>query len=205
MDDGGSPLIGLIVFLILLLLDAAFYGFRVAVDNLNDSQIDKKAEEGNKKALWLQRIMDDPYPVHHILQILMSFVSLIMGVYHGRLFGRLLVKSFLSPEHPAALTFLCYALAVVASVFLLVSLGIIAPQKIAARKAEKWAFRLSGPMRVMIVIFTPFGFLAEKLSNLVVRICGMDPNENVDDVTEEEIISMVNEGHEQGVLEANDT
>ena len=204
MDDGGSPLIGLIVFLILLLLDAAFYGFRVAVDNLNDSQIDKKAEEGNKKALWLQRIMDDPYPVHHILQILMSFVSLIMGVYHGRLFGRLLVKSFLSPEHPAALTFLCYALAVVASVFLLVSLGIIAPQKIAARKAEKWAFRLSGPMRVMIVIFTPFGFLAEKLSNLVVRICGMDPNENVDDVTEEEIISMVNEGHEQGVLLASE-
>ena len=204
MDDGGSPLIGLIVFLILLLLDAVFYGFMVAVDNLNDSQVDKKVEEGNKKAVWLQRIMDDPFPVHHILQILMTFVSLIMGVYQGRVFGRLLVENLLGPEHPAVLTFLCYVLAVVVSVFLLVSLGIIAPQKLAVRKAEKWAFGLSGLVHVLVVIFTPFGFLAEKLSNLVVRIFGMDPNENVDDVTEEEIISMVNEGHEQGVLEASE-
>lgn len=204
MDDGGSPLIGLVVFLILLLLDAVFYGFQVAVDNLNDSQVDKKVEEGNKKAVWLQRIMDDPFPVHHILQILMTFVSLIMGVYQGRVFGRMLVENLLGPDHPAVLTFLCYVLAVVVSVFLLVSLGIIAPQKLAIRKAEKWAFGLSGLVHVLVVIFTPFGFLAEKLSNLVVRIFGMDPNENVDDVTEEEIISMVNEGHEQGVLEASE-
>ena len=205
MDDGGgSPLIGLIVFLILLLLDAVFYGFQVAVDNLNDSQIDKKVEEGSKRAIWLKRIMDDPHPVYHILQIMMTFVSLSIGVYHGRLFGGLLVESFLNPEHPAILTFLCYVLAVVLSVFLLVSLGIITPQKLAIRKAEKWALGLAGFMHVLVIVFTPFGFLAEKLSNLMVRLFGMDPNENLDDVTEEEIISMVNEGHEQGVLEASE-
>jgi putative hemolysin len=55
-------------------------------------------------------------------------------------------------------------------------------------------------MRILVVIFTPFCYLAEKLSNLVVRICGLDPHANLDDVTEEEIMSMVKEGHEQGVL-----
>lgn len=204
MDDGGSPLIGLIVFLILLLLDAVFYGFMAAVDNLNDSQIDRKVEEGNRKAIWLHRILDDPSPVHHILQSMMTFVSLIMGVYQGRLFGGLLVRHLLSPDSPAVLTFLCYVLSVVGSVFLLVSLGIIAPQKLAIRKSEKWAFGLAGFVHVLTIIFAPFGFLAEKLSNLVLRLFGMDPNENLDDVTAEEIISMVNEGHEQGVLEASE-
>lgn len=204
MEDGGSPLIGLVVFLILLVLDAVLYGFSIAVDNLNDSQVDKKADEGNKKALWLQQIMDDPYPVLHILQILMTFVSVTVGIYQSRMYGNLIVSRYLGVESPLWLYGLCYVLVVVVSVFLLVSLGILASQKIAIRKAEKWAFGLAGPVHVLVLIFTPFGFLAEKLSNLVVRIFGMDPHENLDDVTEEEIISMVNEGHEQGVLKASE-
>ena len=51
MEDGGSPLIGLIVFVILLVLDAVLYGFAIAVDNANESRIDKKAEEGSRRAV----------------------------------------------------------------------------------------------------------------------------------------------------------
>jgi len=40
----------------------------------------------------------------------------------------------------------------------------------------------------------------KKLSNRLMKLFGVD----TDDVTEEEIISMVNEGHEQGVLQANE-
>ncbi len=204
MDDGGSPLIGLIVFLVLLLLDAVLYGFTMALENLTDSQIDKKAEEGNKRAPWLRKIKDMPDRYLHVIQILMTFVSIIVGVYQSRLYGRWVIKSFLEAGQPVWIHFLCYGLVTVLAVFLLVSLGILAPQKIAVRKAEKWAFRLAGLVRTLVILFTPFGFLAEKLSNLVVRICGMDPNENLVDVTEEEIISMVNEGHEQGVLQASE-
>lgn len=204
MDDGGNPLIGLIVFVILLILDAVLYGFAIAADNVSDSLVDKKAEEGNKRALWLQKILDPPYKVYHIMQIWMTLISVTVGIYQGRLYGRLAYENFFPSGQPEWLLNLCYVLATVICVFLLASLGIIAPQKLAIRKSEKWAFGLAGIVRVMTVIFTPIGFLSEKLSNLVVRICGMDPNANLDDVTEEEIISMVNEGHEQGVLEASE-
>ena len=204
MDDGGSPLIGLFVFLLLLMVDAVLYGFSIAVDNLSDSYVDKKVEEGNKKAIWLQRMMDNPYRLLHLLQIMMTLVSVTVGIYQARIYGKLIVSTYLKSEQPMWIYFCCYALITVVIVFLLVSFGILAPQKIAVRKAEKWAFELAGIVRVLAIIFTPFGFFAEKLSNLVVRICGMDPHENLDDVTEEEIISMVNEGHEQGVLEASE-
>ena len=204
MDDGGNPLIGLIVFVILLILDAVLYGFAIAADNVSDSLVDKKAEEGNKRALWLQKILDPPYKVYHIMQIWMTLISVTVGIYQGRLYGRLAYESFFPPGQPEWVLRLCYVLATVIGVFLLASLGIIAPQKLAVRGSEKWAFGLAGIVRVMTVIFTPIGFLSEKLSNLVVRICGMDPNATLDDVTEEEIISMVNEGHEHGVLEASE-
>lgn len=51
MDDGSrSPLAGLIVLVILILLNGILYGFAAAVRNLNQSEIQKMAEEGNKKS-----------------------------------------------------------------------------------------------------------------------------------------------------------
>lgn len=44
----------------------------------------------------------------------------------------------------------------------------------------------------------------DTLANLLARVFGVDPLSETDDVTEEEIISMINEGHEQGVLLANE-
>ncbi len=52
--------------------------------------------------------------------------------------------------------------------------------------------------------FYPIIFLTDGLSNLLARVFGVDPLSDTDDVTEEEIISMVNEGHEQGVLLASE-
>lgn len=204
MEDGGSPLIGLIVFVILMLLDAVLYGFSIAVDNLNDSQIDKKAEEGNQRAIWIQQIKDSPYKVRHILQLMMTLIGIILGIYQGRMYGRMIIASFLGEEQSFWIQALCYVVITFAMVFLLTVFGILIPQKIAIRKAEKWAFSFAGIVRSLVIIFSPLAFLAEKLSNLAVHICGMDPNENLDDVTEEEIISMVNEGHEQGVLQASE-
>lgn len=204
MEDGGSPLIGILLFVLFLVLDALLYGFLTAVNNLNDSHVEKLAAEGDKRALWLRRVMDDPYPTTHVLQIIMTFVSVILGIYQGGMYGRLLKGLIPQSEEILLISGICYVASVLALVFLLVVLGILLPQKIAIRKAEKWAFGLARVMRVLVLLFWPFGFLSEGLSNLFLRLCGMDPDEDVDDVTEEEIISMVNEGHEHGVLQASE-
>jgi len=63
---------------------------------------------------------------------------------------------------------------------------------------------VAGIVRGIVCIVKPYAFLAEAASNLAVRIVGVDPNASFDDVTEEEIISMVNEGHEKGVLQESE-
>ncbi|MCI9150225.1 MAG: HlyC/CorC family transporter [Lachnospiraceae bacterium] len=204
MDDGGNPLIGMLVFVLFLLLDALLYGFLTALNSLNDRQVEKLAEGGGRRGLWLLKVKEEPFATTHVLQIIMTFISVILGIYQGRIYGRSLIRLFPGAEESLWLIWCCHGVSVLVLVFLLAALSILLPQKIAIRKAEKWALGLAGVMRVLVAVFWPIGFLAEKLSNLFLCICGMDPNENVDDVTEEEIISMVNEGHEHGVLKASE-
>lgn len=204
MDDGGSPLIGLIVFLVLVVINGGLYGFLTALEEITESQVEKRAEEGNKQAVWLLKVMDDPYKTRHAIQVMVTFVSGVFGIYQIRLLGNIFIHSFLENEADPWLRIVCFALATVAGIFLFAVLGIIAPQKIAARRPEKWLFALAGMVHGMVGALKVYTYPAEKVSNLVVRIAGVDPNASFDDLTEEEIISMVKEGHEQGVLQASE-
>ena len=204
MDDGGSTVIGLIILCVLLIMDGIFYGFLTALEEVTESQIQKHQEEGDKHAEWLLRVLDSPYKTRHTIQIMITFVSVVFGIYQVRLFGVLLIQKFIQEGAQIYWYFLCYAGAALIGIFIFTTVGVLAPQKIAARRPEKWLFRLAGLMHGIIVFLKPCSYLAEKVSNLVVRIFGIDPNASIDDVTEEEIISMVNEGHEQGVLQASE-
>lgn len=204
MDDGGSTVIGLIIFLVLLILDGILYGFLTALEEVSDSQVEKKKEEGKQYAEWLLKVLDSPYKTRHTIQIMTAFVSVVFGIYQVRLFGNMLIQGLLQEEAGLYLHLLCYIAAAIIGIFIFTAVGVIAPQKIAARRPQQWLFALAGIMHAVIVILKPYSYLAEKVSNLVVRLFGIDPNASIDDVTEEEIISMVNEGHEQGVLQASE-
>lgn len=204
MDDGGSPAIGFVVFLVLTVINGLLYGFLTALEETGESQIQKKADDGNKFAPWLLEIKDNPYKVRHAIQIMTSFTSGIFGIYLIRLMGNALIQNFLKEGDAVYLRLICYVFAALLGMFLFAVPGILAPQKIAARKAESWLFAVAGIVRGMVFIIKPYTFLAEAVSNLAVRIVGVDPHASFDDVTEEEIISMVNEGHEQGVLQASE-
>lgn len=204
MDDGGSTVIGLIIFLGLLIFDGILYGFLTALEEITESQIEKRKEEGNRYGEWLLKVLDSPYKTRHALQIMITLVSTVFGIYQVRLFGGMLIANLLEQDAGIYLRFLCYVGAAIIGIFIFTALGVLAPQKIAARRPESWLFRLAGFMHGLTVLLKPYSYLAEKVSNLVVRLFGIDPNASIDDVTEEEIISMVNEGHEQGVLQASE-
>ena len=61
MEDGSSlPLWGVLILLTLLGLNGIFYGFSAAVKNLSESEIQKQALDGNKKAILLKKLMEHP-------------------------------------------------------------------------------------------------------------------------------------------------
>lgn len=185
MDDGASSVIGLIIFMGLLILEVIFYGFWAAVDNSSDIVIDKQADQGDKKARTLQKYMDRPSESSHRIQMLSAILLVALSMTETILFPKQI-----------------WIVIVMSGIIIFA--GIFAAQKIAARKPAKWAYGLVGFMNGLLNIFGPVFWLLEKGSDVILRMGGMNPEQNVDDVTEDEIISMVNDGHEQGVLQESE-
>ena len=79
--------------------------------------------------------------------------------------------------------------------------GELAPKRMAMQKPEKIAYSVVGILLVVKTITAPFVKVLSASTNLIVRLCGFDPNANEESVTEEEIRMMVDVGQEKGVIE----
>lgn len=200
MDDGGSPTIGILVFVILILMDFIIFGFMAAMENLNESAIEKMAKEGDKKAALLLKYADKTERYTHVCQLVMLMVHMVIGFYQVPQWMTFVIKE------PAEIGFTIVMDILIFAAFFLVILvfGIYTPEKVASRKPEIWAMRFVQLVHIIEIIFYPAIFFCDLTANLLSRIFGVDPLSDTDDVTEEEIISMVNEGHEQGVLLASE-
>ena len=77
------------------------------------------------------------------------------------------------------------------------------PKWMASRNPEKWAKKLNGLANLLSVPVWPLTLIAEGIATVLVKLFGIDPYAE-EIVTEEEIVSMVNEGQEQGIFEASE-
>lgn len=200
MDDGVSPMTGTLIFVILVLLDAVIFGFIAAMQNLGEAQIEKQEKEGNRNAKLLMGYMDKSERYTHVCQLVMLTIHMLIGFLEVPLWENLFL-----PDNSRWVVRLPADILIFAVLIILVLVfGIYTPEKVASRKPDVWALRLVAVVRGVEIFFFPLIFAMDALSNLLSRILGVDPLSGTDDVTEEEIISMVNEGHEQGMLLASE-
>lgn len=200
MDDGGSPTTGMIIFIVLLVVNAVVFGFLAAMRNLNEASVEKLSKEGNRKAELLICYLDKTSRYTHICQLIMLTIHMLMGFILVPLWKNV----FFSNKTVFWVSSLQNMLIFVVLMILMLIFGVYIPEKIASRKADAWAYGLVMIFRVIEVISFPLIAVMDAVSNLITKLFGIDPLKDLDDVTEEEIISMVNEGHEQGVLLASE-
>lgn len=211
MDDGGSPMwLGLIIYVCLVLADAMLYGFGAAVQSVNDSQLEEKEREGeNKKAGWIRRYKENPENLVNTIQIVSNLLCLLVGsmvvwgISENWYLGFRSLETLARIPNPV-LHILAEVLALLLVLLFLFAFGIQIPKLVGKQYAKKWCFAFVGPVHGIEVVFSPVTKLIVGIVRLVTLLFGLNPENYQDDVTEEEIISMVNEGHEQGVLEATE-
>lgn len=183
-DDG--PTASIILFIVLLLLNVFFYGFGAALAALNG----KEPKEGeDKKTKRLNKMVENPSRFENMVYLLSTLIYIEMGAFYLPLLETY-IKS--------------YFLAAVILIYVILTFGVIVPRKLAAKYPEKWANLFVNAAYFLSFLFTPLTGLVSLTASLFLRIFGINGKEENTDVTEEEIISMVNEGHEQGVLQASE-
>lgn len=213
MDDSG-PTASITLFIILLFIDIFFYGFGAALDALNEKEIERRAEEDkDKRSIKLRKMIGNPTDFVNTSQLVTTLVNVTIGAVHLGLLLQVFSRGLeFVTERQLKLTWLpteaAVATAAVLSTVLLLyitlTLGVLLPGKIAARIPEKWAYTFVTPVFLVTKILYPFTALASITSSGILRIFGVNVSADADDVTEEEIISMINEGHEQGVIQASE-
>ncbi len=201
MNDG-YPVIGSIVFVMFVIISGAMYGFAAAIDEINENDLEDEVSAGNRKAKRIKRLIDGHINFINFVHITAIIMNMVAG---GFIFIQVdrTIKS-LSGITSGLQGFLISAAVSVGMFIILAVFGIIVPKKVFCRNCDKWAYRLVNFVTVLMVAMSPVTFAVTKIGNGVVRIFGIDPHSNDDNVTEEEIITMVNEGQEQGVLLASE-
>ena len=205
--EGGNPAIRTLLFLVLLMINGVFSGNEAAYGELNESRVQKKAEEGNKKAARVLKILQAPGNFRNAAALVVTSVAMIAGAFIVHLFYTMARDavwagfSQVDPKLTAAVTGIVITAVLI---FVILIFGTIVPRKIGAKYSEKWALSTVGIIRFFMIVLCPFTKFMMVFSGLIVRIFGVDPKDDDENLTEEEIMQMVSEGHEQGVLEASE-
>ncbi len=206
MDDSG-PTASIICFLILLFVDVFFYGFGTASRALTIKDIEKRSEgEKDKKSNRLREIINNPSEYVNTVQLIVTLVNVIMGALFVRIWSDALCDLLQGciDISPKMLSIWALVLTMFVLLYIVLTFGVLLPKKLAARIPEKWAYACITPVYYITGILKPFTGLITVTVNGILFLTGVRNKEDEGDVTEEEIINMVNEGHEQGLIEASE-
>lgn len=209
MDDGSNPIAGCIIFLIFILLNGIAYGFGTAIQQVGENEVKKEAAGGDKRSAWLLRMLERPAALINTILVVSTLLSIISGFFlihsfSGYVYDLLQMIPFASDLNSRLVSILASVLVVLAGLILLLAFGILIPKKICAHHADRAVYVLLKPIRFLVGFFRPVVAATMGLANLVVRLLGMDPHKSGDDVTEDEIIGLVDEAHEQGVIQESE-
>lgn len=199
-----EPIQGLILFLVFTVFNFIMYCFGEACQDVNEGDLREKAEDGDIRAGRLLKIVDKPKSFIVTIQFLTTAFAMLIGTFQVKSYGNILANRLykeLECTGSNVWDICVYLLTALVMVIILAAVGIIVPQRLGRRKPEKWAYRLVGIVTIIMILLKPCTLILAGVSWIILKLFGIDYNDDTENVTEEEIISMVNEGHEQGVLE----
>ena len=199
----------LLLQFILILLNAFFAATEIALISLNEKKIRSLADNGDKKAKKLIKIIDDPTKFLSAIQVGITLAGFLGSAFAADNFAEkltgFLVSTFnVSEEYIGTIdTVSVIVITLILSYFTLV-LGELVPKRIAMKHKEKLANGVCGMISVLTTVLKPIIWFLTVSTNLVLRLFGIDPHAKDDAVSEEDIVVMLDAGADEGTLDKDD-
>ena len=199
----------LLLQFILILLNAFFAATEIALISLNEKKIRSLADDGDKKAKKLIKIIDDPTKFLSAIQVGITLAGFLGSAFAADNFAEkltgFLVSTFnVSEEYIGTIdTVSVIVITLILSYFTLV-LGELVPKRIAMKHKEKLANGVCGMISVLTTVLKPIIWFLTVSTNLVLRLFGIDPHAKDDAVSEEDIVVMLDAGADEGTLDKDD-
>lgn len=170
------------------MLSAFFSSSETALMSVNKIRLQNKQEEGNRTAGVVLDLLNDTSKLLGSILVGNNLVNI----------GASSLATSLSIEFFGS-TGVGIATGIVT--FLVLVFGEITPKSLAAQRAESIALFVAKPIKFIVILLHPITTVLLKITNGLIRIFGGSGEERSPFVTPEELIALVNVGHEEGVLE----
>lgn len=193
-------MIEIFIIIGLILLNGVFSMSEIALVSARKARLEAQANKGDKKAEEALKLANHPDTFLSTVQIGITLIGILTGIFSGENLKDDAVQLFnkiplLAPYSGGLAT----ALIVVLVTYFSLVLGELVPKRLGLANPEGIAKAVAGPMKLLSIITHPFILLLSSSTNLINRLIGIRTNEN--QVTEEEIKAIINEGTEHGAIE----
>lgn len=189
---------------ILIGLNAIFACAEIAIISMNDNKLAKMVAEGDKRAIRLDKLTNEPARFLATIQVAITLSGFLGSAFAAENFSGILVDWLVGLGVTIPVNVLDSAavilITIILSYFTLV-FGELVPKQVAMRRAEPLALALSSLISGIAKTFAPLVSFLTFSTNRVLRLMGIDPNEEEDSVSEEEIRMMVDVGSEKGTID----
>lgn len=187
MDTTGI-VINCILLGVLLIGSGFFSASETALMSLSKIRIRHLQDEGVKGAKLVATLTENPNSLLSSILIGNNVVNIAATSISTSLFMELLGANGV-PVATAVMT------------VLVLIFGEITPKTIAANKSENVAIAVAKPIQLIIFVLKPFVWVFDIVTGVIFKLFGINNKGNQPYITEEELKTMVNVSHEEGVLE----
>lgn len=191
LDSGDSTGIQIITVIVLLALSAFFSSAETSLTTVNKMRVRTLADAGDKRAITLTKVTEDPGKMLSTILVGNNIVNLsassLMTTLALDLFGSKAV-----------------GIATGILTLLILVFGEISPKTIATLDAERLALNYAKPVYFLMIVLTPVLFLVNHLSMAFLFLMRIDSNKKRDAITEDELRTIVEVSHEEGVIETEE-
>ncbi len=198
----------IILQLVLIVCNAIFASAEIAVISMNDARMKRMAIEGDKRAKRLVSLTNQPARFLATIQVAITLAGLLGSAFAANHFAGELAQFIQSKGANASLAVL-RSLCVLVITFILayfnLVFGELVPKRVAMKNAENLALGMSGLLTLVSKLFAPAVWLLSASTNAMLRLMGLDPEDEEDVVSEEEIFMMLDQGSEKGTIDLEES
>lgn len=202
-------MIGSVILLVVLIfLNAVFASAEIAVISMNDAKLNKMASDGDKRAIRLIELVGEPSRFLATIQVAITLAGLLSSAFAADKFAQPIVAAIMNTGTSVSQSLISNVVVILITIILAyfnLVFGELVPKRIAMKKAEQMALGMSGLLYGVSKVFKPIVFILTASTNLILRLFGINPNENEERVSEEEIRMMLAQGMEQGTIKSSES
>ncbi len=196
---GPSDAVNILILIVLLILSAYFSSAETALTTVNKIRLRALAEEKNKAAKRVLKLIEDPSKMLSAVLICNNIVNLsassISTAYAFNICKRMGLEDSTSLGAGIATGILTV---------LILIFGEITPKNLATRNAEKLALFYSGSILFLTNLLTPIIFIVNQVARFFLFIMRVDTSKTSGGITEDELRTFVDVSHEEGVIESEE-